>query len=74
MQIKAKILVHKTKEGFTGMVLGGILYRVGPGLVPQLFQDDATLEWINRSVHGWSYPDFETIDCFELKDVTVTIE
>lgn len=62
---KAVILKHKT-EPYTGMVLGGIFYRVGSRITPQLFPYDVDKEWIKRSITGtesMAYPieDFDII-------------
>ena len=70
--IKAKILKHKTLEGFTGTIKSSTLFRVGSGLVPQLFEHTTTIVELDKII---KYTDSfaNSLNDFELVDVEVKI-
>lgn len=46
----AKILRHKTLDGYHGMIKDGTLFRTGPSVVPQLFPPYCDKEWLDKSI------------------------
>ncbi len=70
-KIFATVLKHKTLEGFHGMIRQNILYRTGPGLVPDLFPEYADRLWLLKSIKGYNSPHVTSLDEFEVVKVVV---
>ncbi len=66
--MEATVLKHKTKTGYHGMVMSGILHRTGTGVTPQLFPEYADKEWIQKSI---KYAGAEVLSDYEIQKVVV---
>ena len=69
--MKAKILRHKNKKRYHGMIQNGILYRTGDAIVPQLFPSDWGKIQLMRSVKNIDRPFVNSIDDFDLINVII---
>lgn len=67
----AKVLKHKTLEGYHGMILHGVLYRTGDGIVPHLFPKFCDDDWIRERIKSVNKPYVDSLDDFHLVDVEI---
>ena len=59
-------------KGYHGMVMHSTLFRTGTKVVPQLFPEYADKDWLQKSIKDYNTPYVNSLDEFDIVQVTVS--